>query len=484
MKMECDVLIIGSGAGGACVADVLTRAGLDVLMIEEGPELKAGETLSTAHEALPRLWRAGGLTMALGPTPISYAEGRCLGGGTEINSGIFQRTPAELLEAWAKKYRIVDFNAHSLAPYYDRATTAVKVSEGTDDFAEDSGILRRGGEAMGWKVSTLDQAQLSVNGPHGGSLAYVSQKKLSAKNALLPAAKTRGLRILSGCRALRLETKGKHVTRVHVMHGKTREAIQVKHVFLCAGAIYTPFLLRQSGFRAAQIGSSLRMHPTIKCLAFFNREVNAQQSRLPLCAVTQFMPDQRLGGSVFMPAFYGMALAESWEARGMHLFDMKNAAMYYAMARAEGRGSVHALPFLPDPVVRYRLTPEDRANLAMSAGRLAQALFAAGAKKVYPSLRGHTGWSDPAQARHFGERGLQEGQAHLMSVHLFSSCPPGENAAITATSSYGQLRGASNVTIADASQIPEAPGVNPQATVMALAFRNAEHFLQTRKKAA
>jgi choline dehydrogenase-like flavoprotein len=154
--------------------------------------------------------------------------------------------------------------------------------------------------------------------------------------------------------------------------------------------------------------------------------------------------------------------------------------MYYTMIKPEGVGSVRALPMLSDPLVRFNLTERDRANLAEGVTKLASALFAIGASKVYPSLKAHAGWQSAAEAQKLGISGIKPGEANAMSVHLFSSCKPGENAALCATDSFGNLRDVANLTLADASQIPEAPGVNPQATVMALALRNAEHFLATR----
>ena len=64
-----------------------------------------------------------------------------------------------------------------------------------------------------------------------------------------------------------------------------------------------------------------------------------------------------------------------------------------------------------------------------------------------------------------------------MTIHLFSSCPSGENTDRCATDSFGRVHGLENLFNVDGSQIPEAPGVNPQGTIMAIAFRNAEAFL-------
>src|SRR5947208_9619741 len=91
--LSCEVLVIGTGAGGASAAATLADAGVDVLMLEEGPYVPADVAPQGLAEALPMLWRGGGLTATIGGTQIALVEGRCVGGGTEINSAIFQRTP-------------------------------------------------------------------------------------------------------------------------------------------------------------------------------------------------------------------------------------------------------------------------------------------------------------------------------------------------------------------------------------------------------
>jgi len=76
---------------------------------------------------------------------------------------------------------------------------------------------------------------------------------------------------------------------------------------------------------------------------------------------------------------------------------------------------------------------------------------------------------------------LPAGRSNLMSVHLFSSCPMGENREKCATDSFGKVHGADNLYINDASLLCTAPGVNPQGSIMAFARRNALHFLQAGK---
>jgi choline dehydrogenase-like flavoprotein len=73
---------------------------------------------------------------------------------------------------------------------------------------------------------------------------------------------------------------------------------------------------------------------------------------------------------------------------------------------------------------------------------------------------------------------LPKDRTNLMTIHLFSSCPMGEDARRCPVDSFGRVRGVAGLHVADGSLIPEAPGVNPQATIMALAYRCAEHALE------
>ena len=479
--LDCEVLVIGSGPGGATVADVLTGANTDVIMLDEGPYVDYRSAPVRTTEALKRLWRCGGLTAALGPTPIAYAEGRCVGGGSEINSAIIQRAPEQLLERWAREYHIADFGADGLRPFYERVERAVNASVMPEPLGAPSEILRRAGETMGWEVSPMQRAQRGCVGTNMCANACPTGGKQSMTATLIPRAVARGLRLIAECRVIRLVRKGRRVIAVKALAtrhdgAQHRVTIRADQFFLCAGAIHTPALLRRSGFRR-NVGRTLRLHPTIKVLAFFDDLVDAHLSRLPLYAITEFMPDQRLGGSLFSPGFLAMSLAEDWPRMHPLMEKWRYTAMYYAMARGSGTGTVRPLPGVAEPLVSYALSAEDWRNLAVGVARLGQALFAAGAKSVYPSITGHPGWSSPDDCVKFPSGRLPRRRMNLMTVHLFSSCPPGEDRSRCATDSFGRVHGVENLIVADASQIPEAPGVNPQATVMALSYRAADAYL-------
>jgi choline dehydrogenase-like flavoprotein len=157
--------------------------------------------------------------------------------------------------------------------------------------------------------------------------------------------------------------------------------------------------------------------------------------------------------------------------------DWERIAVYYAAITSEGRGRVQAVPGFRDPVVTYRLTARDKAVLGRGLARLARLLLEAGATEVFPSYRGAPIVTTPTDLAHLAGT-FSIAKASVMTVHLCSTVPFGEIDS-SATDSFGLVRGTSNVRVNDASLLPDAPGVNPQASVMAVAVRNARRFVDT-----
>jgi choline dehydrogenase-like flavoprotein len=220
------------------------------------------------------------------------------------------------------------------------------------------------------------------------------------------------------------------------------------------------------------------VHPTVKLSARFDEPVNVPED-VPVHQVKEFAPDLSFGGSASRPGLVALALSDEWGRFGPAISEWEHLAVYYAAITSEGRGRVLAVPGLRDPIVTYRLTRRDRALLGRGLARLARLMLGAGATEVYPSFRGA-----PVVRRAADLATMQAmfsvSRASLMTVHLCSTVPFGEDAR-SAADSFGLVRGTHNVRVNDASLLPDAPGVNPQASVMAVAIRNARHFVETEK---
>ena len=422
----------------------------------------------------------GGMNLAHGRPGVAYAEGCCVGGGTEINSAIFQKAPEELLDNWSKKYWINDFSAEDLDQYYEKAAQLVNASITTGEIGAHSEILKRAGERQNWSVSSLRRGQKNCVGTNHCSIGCPTGAKQSMSTSLLRKFKRSSGRLISGCRIVKLFISGGKVTGalacVELGSKMFKFSIKLKYVFVCGGATQTPTLLLKSGLKD-HIGKNFKLHPTIRVLAEFDTEVTANHSRLPLYAITEFLPNYRIGGSIFSIPTYGMFLAEDWLNRSSMFPKYKNMGLYYAMARGTGNGSVSSIPFSNSPSVKYQLSEKDWNNLEAGLQNLSKCLFEFGAKRVQPSISGLRAWKSIDEMNQTFSRGFPRKNCDLMSIHLFSSIRIGENLEYSAANSYGKMHGFKNLYIADASLIPESPGVNPQATVMALALRNSEHFM-------
>jgi choline dehydrogenase-like flavoprotein len=194
--------------------------------------------------------------------------------------------------------------------------------------------------------------------------------------------------------------------------------------------------------------------------------------------ITEFAPNLTIGGSASSKGHVALALADSFAEYGEALADWERVTVYYAAIRSDGGGRVMALPGLRSPVVTYRLTDADMSRLARGLLNLGEVLLAAGAEELYPSVVG------APVVRHTDELITWWGAAtrsrtNLMTVHLTSSVRMGEDRPRTGTDSFGRIWDYENLRVNDASLLPDAPGVNPQAAIMAITSRNSDHFLAT-----
>ena len=151
--------IVGSGAGGATTAALLAEAGVDVLVVEEGPWVEQGVgrarsrssrwTASTAPAASPS---------RSGCPSIAYTEGRCAGGGTEINSGLYRRPPRRHARALAARLRDRRLRpGRARTPSRDeieQRARACSTVPGAHD-RRPATMLRRGADALGWRHSEI-----------------------------------------------------------------------------------------------------------------------------------------------------------------------------------------------------------------------------------------------------------------------------------------------------------------------------------------
>ena len=89
-------IVVGSGPAGSVTALWLKEKKLDTLLIESGNFFSIPEQKHSGYEFLNK-WLYGGLSGAISNIDLQYASANCLGGGSEINSGLYHEIDQDFI---------------------------------------------------------------------------------------------------------------------------------------------------------------------------------------------------------------------------------------------------------------------------------------------------------------------------------------------------------------------------------------------------
>lgn len=475
--LSCEVLVVGSGPGGASTAALLAEAGMNVLMVEEGAHLPITSAPSYSLAEMNQKYRAGGLTTTFGSPNITYIEGRCVGGASEINAALYHRPLKSTLRDWQLKFQIDDFEPDSLDPYFEAVERDMTVSGWPDGMDPSSAKIKLGADRLGWKSHEVQRFWRYERKPDG----TLQHHRQSMTETYVPRGLKAGVRLLPNTRIQRFKHVGNFATEAT---GTTTEGgekrpvrIQFQSLFVCAGAVHSPLLLRRSGV-TRNVGDSLHLHPMVRIAVRFKDRFNDPSWGVPTWQIEEFKPLITLGGShSSLPHIaMWMGVVPNKLAR---LRDWEHTAVFYVAAVGSGSGKVRDLPFIHEPFVTMPVPPVDLALLGEGLYRLGQMAFAAGGVEIFNPIAGGPTIKHPEELS-WMRKGLPPGKVNVSTIHLFSSCPMGEDPRTTTVNSHGRLHGFNNVYLNDSSILPLSPAVNPQGTVMAVARRNALRFLADR----
>ena len=149
-----EFLVIGAGPGGALTARELQRCNKNVLLIESGDNLPLDSCNPYSSLEMEQKYKFGGLSPTYNNPKISYVEGHCVGGGSEINSGFYHRTPRDVIESWEEDNKIRDFSYSDLLEHFKIIEKEINVSYLPESItpAKASLKLKEGADILGGKV--------------------------------------------------------------------------------------------------------------------------------------------------------------------------------------------------------------------------------------------------------------------------------------------------------------------------------------------
>ena len=487
---ECDVCVVGSGAGGAPVAKELAEAGLSVIVLEEGGDYQTEDFRTTdTLESLVRLYRDGGSEVALGRPNIFIAEGRCVGGSTTINGGMCWRTPEKILKRWQWEKGLSDLTPKRMEFYFKRVEEILSVQPVLPESRnEDSEIFRRGAEKLGYEVRANLRAHRGCVGTNQCITGCPTGGKQSTLVTYIPAfIKAKG-RLYADCRVRKIHLKGGRAVGVsgvivdpETKKKKVKIRIRSKVTVVCGGAIQTPSLFMRSKVPDASktLGRNLFLHPNAKVVGVFDDPVYGWKGVNQAYQITEFIDEGIIMGVNFIPPGM-MSLAIPFYGPGS-LKVMKEVYNHCVVGAAliedTSRGRVINLPF-DQALATYRLNDEDFQKALRATALLAEVYFAAGAKRVYLPFDQLHEIHTIDEIRKIFEYPIRPVDMELMTVHIMGTCQMGGDASLSVVDPYGECHGAKGLFTADASIFPTSIGVNPQETIMAFSTRTAFHIAE------
>ena len=486
--LGCDVVIVGSGAGGGTAAAVLAQAGLDVVVIEAGRYFTEKDFDGAELSGFERLYVNGG-GMASVDGSVGLLAGQGLGGTTLVNYTFSFRTPDGVREEWAREHGLSalttpDFDG-SLDAVWERI--GVNAEHSVPSSRDES--IREGLDKLGWEWEVMQRNVRGCTEEVCRLCHYGCQ--LGAKQSTLKTwvqdAHDAGARILVETRAERVLTDRGGVAKG--VEARTaaghRVTVKARAVVSACGSLQTPALLSRSGVRSRALGKNLRLHPVLVVWGQMDEEVKPWEGML---ASTYSDQDADMDGAGYGVKYEHVAIPPSillsfspWRG-GRHHAELMQALPYTAgcgvLLRDHGVGEVRTGKD-GEPIVRYKLTRDDVEHMRRGIHGAAQVVEAMGARRIYSSQSKWVSYEPGARGgldgfmRDADACGWGAGQAQIVSFHIMGSARMGGSPMDSVCDPSGEVWTTPGLYVLDGSAFPTASGVNPMVTIEALAHMNA-----------
>ncbi|MBS1891254.1 MAG: GMC family oxidoreductase, partial [Actinobacteria bacterium] len=477
---EADVVIVGSGAGGAVAAATLAEAGIDVIVLEAGAHYERDSYPTDRLDAIGSLYRGAGLTVAAGRPPIVVPVGRVVGGTTVVNSGTCFRAPEEVLADWNRRFGI-DWAGGLDADFAEAEETLRVTPLDPATMGRNGQLAMEGAAALGVSGGPIARNAGTCDQCSSCPFGCPIDAKRGMHVSYLPRAVAAGARVRAGVEARRILVEDGRTVGVACEvggdDGPPRPfTVRARRAVIAAGgALGTPELLLRSGLGNDAVGRNLHVHPACWVGARYEEEVRGWDGVMQSYYLDEWESRGVLLEATFTPpAFGGAWLAGSGAEHQRALLDLRHVASIGVQVtdRSEGRVRIGS----GGVRMSYDLTREDAARAVYGIARAAEVHFAAGAVEVYPNLA-RVPALRPGDLPAFEATAFKPSELRLEGFHPMGTARIAVDPREGACAPDGSLHGTAGLYVADASLFPTALGVNPMMTIIAFAKQIAREVL-------
>lgn len=456
-----DAVIVGAGVSGSFIANALTQAGMKCVLLEAGRSFASHEYPANELDANALLYWGGGIELNKDAS-IGLLRPKAVGGGSIVNQALLDRFDDDAFDSWRAASGISFLTRSALDPWYDAAAANLSIRTVPEEFANGNArIFREGFAKNGYRCAPLERAQGDCRFGDGNCCIECLRgcpidSKQSTAVTVLPRARAAGLEIVAQFEALRVDAAKDIVT----VHGRGADGAPVSYrgrrLVLGAGAIGNSRLLLMSGFaaRLPALGCNFYTHPQYMSLAIYDEPVNAHLG--PMQSYKSADPGFRAAGFKLENVFAGpvgvaMLVPAFGAAHMRRMRDITHMGCIEVAVRDTNPGRIR-IAGSGKPVIEKVLNDEDRRRRDRGLEAIRNIFRATGAREII------------------------EGNIAI-GLHLMGGCNMGIDDRRSVVSPEFRLHGFANIHVADSSVFPNAPGINPSFTIMALSCRAAEQIL-------
>ncbi len=495
--ISCEVLIVGSGAGGGLAAGMLADAGKDVVLLEKGSYINEEGFTDNEWDMVTQLYDRGG-ALATNDGGVTVFAGSCLGGGTTVNWNGSFATPDRILEEWTEEHQL----DHLFLKEYEQSRQAVfnlfNVNKANSVHNPQNQKLWDGASKRGLNPELIARnvVDCQKNGFENCGFCGFGCKggcKQGTMRTTIQTASDNGARIYCNTEVKHLTTSINQVTGAVGFQNRNGElrklTIKAEKVIVACGSIHTPALLMRSGLRHPELGKNLYFHPTVGVAARYSDLIEPWSGPMMSTVVSDAMQlDGNYGYWIetapVHPGVIGMTLP--WTSIEQHKKDLtmaSNCGAFIVLTRDKYGGKVR-IDNQGNAVINYKMHSYDLNHAIQGMKEASEIHFAAGATEVifpHSSRKTLLNTADQNQRADFYKQMTswkwRANDYILYSAHQMSTCRMGGNNKTHPVRPDGSFVGYNNLFIADGSALPSCPGINPMMSIMAQSHFTIKNIL-------
>lgn len=483
---EFDLVVVGSGPGGSIVADVVSRKGKSVCVLEEGDFYRGGEYPGSEPEGYLMMYQDQGMRTSFGNVVMPVLQGRCLGGGMPVNMALCLEPPDSILKDWI---------SHGIDWFKDREWLRRTVRELKEEnhikkvderlFTNNHILFMKAMKEMGLKYEIFERNTNNCEGCGRCNYGCPIDAKVVPHLTYLKNLSERGGSIIVRAKAKRIihdEFFAKGVEGVFVDgRGEERGYFEIKAKVVCVscGAVNSPYLFLNSKLPRRQrgIGEMASFHPTFLMFATFGKRIDGFRG-VPMAVYTEDLFDRGIVlETMFLPILsFGVPLPGIGDELLSNLMKYRNVAMAIVQVRDTSLGRVR-MGLMDRPWIEYNLNEKDLEVMKEGVRLMAEGYLKAGADEVILPVRGDSIVKKKEDIdRILKNMRMERFSFFLYSAHPQGGCPMGADPARYAVRVNGELYSLRNCFVADSSLFPSPSGVNPMFSTMIFAKKVGENI--------